>query len=149
MAHPLIGTLNRSRRDRWAAGAVLLMLVVVMLWALLHAEPSSAEEGLVAAGSPAGHTRSAPRGSDDWQALHQRCTLAMVNGTCRVMRPAASQVPALSRVFIAGLGEVDAAVYRQLRQQGDAMCEDVVAACRTESAGPACRMAQALYPETH
>jgi hypothetical protein len=74
----------------------------------------------------------------------------MVQGSCQVMgardRPAADAVQASQRVFVAGVGEVDAAVYERLRSLGDTMCGEVQRACEQHWNGADCRIAQALYP---
>jgi hypothetical protein len=81
-------------------------------------------------------------------ALQARCNNAMVQGTCRAMQGSTSTVAASARVFVAGAGEVDAAVYEQLRRQGDAMCGEVQRVCDQGWDSTACRIARALYPET-
>ncbi len=145
MAGHVLDQLGRLRRDRWGAGAVVLMLGVVVTVAVLHTQPSAAQGGRSAAGAQ----RLAPEALDGEQgltALHQRCTLAMVQGSCQVMSSPGEAAAAASRVFIAGVGEVNAALYDSLRQQGQAMCDEVVAACRQEQDGASCRIAHALYP---
>jgi hypothetical protein len=82
------------------------------------------------------------------QGLVQRCGFQMLKDTCRVMTSAparASGQPA-TRLFVAGVGEVDAKVFDDLRRQGDAMCQTVGAQCRQDWHGAPCRVAQALYP---
>jgi hypothetical protein len=81
-------------------------------------------------------------------ALQARCTNAMVQGTCRAMAGQATGA-ASTRVFVAGAGEVDAAVYEQLRRHGEAMCGEVQRVCHQAWDGTACRVARALYPEAH
>jgi hypothetical protein len=81
------------------------------------------------------------------QSLFARCTRAMLEGRCRVMDRSSGFSEPSHRVFIAGAGEVDAAVYQQLRTQGDAMCGDVQRECEQAWDGTACRIARALYPE--
>lgn len=94
------------------------------------------------------------QGADDAAfQLAAQCRRAMLLGQCRAMVPSAAPVPASTssseqRVFVAGTGEVDAAVYAAWRQQGQAMCEDVERQCRSEPGGPACRVAKALYAGT-
>ena len=140
-------SLNGARRNRLATGAVLMLLGVAATWGVLHASPSAAEDGPFAAGMPTQASAAVSEGGP-LAALYQRCTLAMLQGTCQVMKPRPASSQASTRVFIAGVGEVDATLYDALRQQGSAMCADVVDACRQDSAGPSCRVAHALYPAT-
>jgi hypothetical protein len=74
----------------------------------------------------------------------------MVQGSCQIMgardRPPVDAVQASQRVFVAGVGEVDAVVYERLRRQGDVMCGEVRRACEHHWNGDDCRIAQALYP---
>lgn len=77
--------------------------------------------------------------------LVQRCTQQMVRDTCRVMQaPTASPVGA--RLFIAGVGEVDAAAFAALRSYGDAMCREVGTQCAADWGSRSCQIARALYP---
>lgn len=80
-------------------------------------------------------------------ALAQRCQTEMLRGTCTAMRVDPS-TSATQRVFIAGVGEVDGAAFAALRNAGEAMCGDVVQACRSDWQGNTCRIARALYPTT-
>ena len=77
--------------------------------------------------------------------LAQRCRIEMLRGTCGAMQASAS-APISSRVFIAGVGEVDGAKFAALRQAGDAMCGEVETACRADWQGGTCKIARALYP---
>jgi hypothetical protein len=78
------------------------------------------------------------------QALVQRCSVQMLKDTCRVMKaPQASQPGA--RLFIAGVGEVDAAAFDAIRSYGNEMCQAVGAQCASEWEGANCRIARALY----
>jgi hypothetical protein len=80
-------------------------------------------------------------------ALVQRCSVQMVKDTCRVMKtPASGQAGA--RLFIAGVGEVDAATFTAMRSYGDEMCQAVGAQCASDWEGANCRIARALYPMT-
>lgn len=75
------------------------------------------------------------------------CTQAMVTSACVVMRGQnASLVPdTASTVFVAGIGEVDAALYRDLRAQGEGMCQHLLDQCRSDWDGAPCRTARRLY----
>lgn len=77
--------------------------------------------------------------------LTQRCQLEMLRGTCSAMN-ASPSTPSSSRVFIAGVGEVDGVRFAALRRAGDAMCGEVDTACRTDWQGATCKIARALYP---
>lgn len=78
-------------------------------------------------------------------ALVQQCSEQMLKDTCRVMTtPAPAQ--SRPRLFIAGVGEVDAAAFAALRGFGDSMCREVRAQCASDWEGRSCRIARALYP---
>lgn len=81
---------------------------------------------------------------DQVRELVQACTVQMIKNTCRVSAGPTVD-PALPRLFIAGVGEVDAAAYADLQRHGDAMCQSAGAHCQTDWHGAACRIAQALY----
>ena len=77
--------------------------------------------------------------------VHAACVEAMVKSTCQVMNgPAASNTATV--VFVAGIGPVDAAAYRELRNSGDAMCSVVRQACQADWAGAQCLTARGLWP---
>lgn len=69
----------------------------------------------------------------------------MVRNTCQVMS-GSTPGAAASAVFVAGVGAVDAASYRALRESGDAMCATVRQSCSGDWDAPACRTARALWP---
>jgi hypothetical protein len=79
------------------------------------------------------------------EALMQQCSLQMVKDTCRVMNTPAP-VQSTARLFIAGVGEVDAGSFAALRSYGDAMCREVGVQCSSDWEGRSCRIARALYP---
>jgi hypothetical protein len=132
------------RRRRVGALVIVGLAGVIGAWAqvpgLFLAPPVSAQQ------DPAARAATAA------ESLFVRCTRAMVQGSCQVMGAAASPTAGTSqlsqRVFVAGVGEVDAAVYERLRRLGDAMCSDVQRACEQDWQGSECRVAQALYPPT-
>lgn len=131
------------------ACAALLILVALGASSGLRSSPAGGPAPARAALAAPGAVLAtpAPPWADPAAHLAQRCTVAMLQGTCRVPRdPHAPPPPAASRVFIAGLGEVDAAVYADLQRQGDAMCGAVEQGCRQDWDGAACRIARALYP---
>jgi hypothetical protein len=78
-------------------------------------------------------------------ALSQRCQAEMLRGTCSAMNTSAPTSGA-SRLFIAGVGEVDAAAFAALRAAGNEMCGDAAKACRADWNGNTCRVTRALYP---
>jgi hypothetical protein len=93
----------------------------------------------------ADHFASASR-AEAVKALVQRCALQMANNTCRVKNDSAPADAAASRVFIAGVGEVDGGAYSQMQRWGEAMCENIRTQCQTAWDGASCQIAKALYP---
>jgi hypothetical protein len=91
----------------------------------------------------ADHFASANR-AEAVKALVQRCALQMANDTCRVKNDS-TPADAASRLFIAGVGEVDGAAYSQMQSWGNAMCENVRTQCQTAWDGASCQIAKALY----
>lgn len=80
-------------------------------------------------------------------AVYVNCLAAMRDATCAVMRgQSLDTLPEDTRsVLIAGVGAVDAEIYRTLRGRGDSMCALVRAECTERAAGPLCRTAVSLY----
>lgn len=80
-------------------------------------------------------------------ALKANCVNAMVSSTCRVMQgQGLSLVPKDAQtVFVAGIGPIDAALYRSLREQGDGMCQHLATVCEKDWAGAQCQTARKLY----
>ena len=90
--------------------------------------------------------RSAPAPEpQELAALTQRCQTEMLRGTCGAMTASAPKAGA-SRLFIAGVGEVDAAAFAALRAAGDQMCNEAAVACGKDWNGNTCRITRALYP---
>lgn len=84
----------------------------------------------------------------DIKSLAARCQTAMIKDVCGIMtssKPASNQANA-ARLFIAGVGEVDAAVFNRLREAGDKMCGEVEVECMANWASPGCKIARAMYP---
>jgi hypothetical protein len=78
--------------------------------------------------------------------LTQRCQTAMLRDTCSVMKgnaPSSGQ----ARLFIAGIGEVDAQAFASLKAAGDQMCGQLAGQCQTDWSGQACKIGRALYPD--
>lgn len=91
---------------------------------------------------------SAAGALSDIKSLAARCQTAMIKDVCGIMtssKPASNQANA-ARLFIAGVGEVDAAVFNRLREAGDKMCGEVEVECMANWAGPSCKIARAMYP---
>jgi len=135
-----IQTVLRRRGGIWIWGGLLLLCVVLVLSAAAlsrtlqqHKPDATAAEAAKAADPNA------------IAALMQRCQNEMRRGTCSAMNanPPASTS---ARLFIAGVGEVDAAAFTALRAAGKQMCEDAAAACRQDWNGNTCRITRALYP---
>lgn len=78
------------------------------------------------------------------EAVHGGCVQEMLRSTCRVLNDK-SDVPASEVVLIAGVGRVDAASYRALREAGEGMCAQVQTACSSRWDGAPCRTARALW----
>src|SRR5436190_100476 len=102
-------------RNAAIAGALLAAACAIFLFAA-RAVPAAAPAGL----------RSA-----ELDRMEAACVQAMVRNTCQVMTTAAP-LPGQT-IFVAGLGPVDGAVYRQLRASGEAMCRTVRSACAHEA----------------
>lgn len=85
--------------------------------------------------------------ADQLARMKAQCTQAMIATTCRVMQgPARSQLPQnTSTVLVAGLGPIDANLYRKLREQGDSMCQHLVSVCEQNWHGNTCLTARSLY----
>ena len=77
--------------------------------------------------------------------LNQRCQTEMLRGTCSAMNASAPKA-GVARLFIAGVGEVDAVAFAALRAAGNAMCTEAAAACTQDWNGNTCRITRALYP---
>ena len=95
-----------------------------------------------------GQAGSAATALSDIKSLAARCQTAMLQDVCGIMtssKPAGNQ-PNAERLFIAGVGEVDAKVFYRLREAGDKMCGEVEAECLANWAGSGCKIARAMYP---
>jgi hypothetical protein len=77
--------------------------------------------------------------------LVSRCQVSMQQNTCSVMKGSQPQ-GGQNRLFIAGIGEVDAQAFSRLKEAGDAMCNEVEQQCKTDWGGQSCRIALAMYP---
>lgn len=80
------------------------------------------------------------------QQVVDACSQEMLRNTCGVMNDKSSNAaPAASSVFVAGVGQIDAAAYQSLREAGDAMCGQVRRSCTENWGGSACRTARSLW----
>ena len=91
---------------------------------------------------------SATAALSDIKSLAARCQTAMIKDVCGIMT---SSKPVgdgrdTERLFIAGVGEVDASVFKRLRGAGDKMCGEVETECSANWASAGCKIARAMYP---
>lgn len=122
---------QKSRRTFWWLSGLLVVLALVA--ALTLTAPV-----LMRVNPPAADPQ-------ELAALTQRCQTEMLRGTCSAMNASAPKAGA-SRLFIAGVGEVDASAFAALRAVGDQMCSEAAVACRKDWSGNTCRVTRALYP---
>jgi hypothetical protein len=80
--------------------------------------------------------------------LVQRCEAEMLRGTCRAQSGQALSSPQDTVVFVAGVGAIDVASYRRLRDAGQALCSTVRESCVADWSSPGCRAARALHGES-
>ena len=111
-----------------------------------RASTSTSEISLAVVHQP--EAGSAAAALSDIKSLAARCQTAMVKDVCGVMT---SSKPAgngrdTERLFIAGVGEVDANVFNRLREAGDKMCGEVETECVANWASAGCKIARAMYP---
>jgi hypothetical protein len=76
--------------------------------------------------------------------VYGACVQEMLRSTCRVANDKTAAAPA-SSVFVAGVGQIDAASYQSLRAAGDAMCSLMRDGCTKDWSGSACRTARSLW----
>jgi hypothetical protein len=100
--------------------------------------------GLLSACDRARAPATAGGSTEQVGAVHGGCVQEMLRSTCRVLNDK-SDVPASEVVLIAGVGRVDAASYRALREAGEGMCAQVQTACGSQWDGAPCRTARALW----
>ena len=126
-----------------------------VLYSLACLAASGFASGCKDARSPAGvqagptTVASASKGNDPTplERVVAACVEAMVRSTCQVMAGSGASSSA-NVIFVAGVGPVDAAAYRTLRESGEGMCEVVRGACRTDWEGPQCKASRALWPSS-
>ena len=141
------------------AGAALLVVAIVAIVGY-QPGPIKAKQGVTPAQASASTSNislavahqseasSAAAALSDIKSLAARCQTAMIKDVCGIMT---SSKPAgngreTERLFIAGVGEVDASVFNRLRDAGDKMCGEVETECAANWAGAGCKIAQAMYP---
>ena len=102
---------------------------------------------LVGGGLAAWYLVAKPEAADPHKvsAIAQRCQIAMRRDVCGVMKASKPQ-STQGRLFIAGIGEVDAQAFDRLQRAGEGMCQEVAQQCSAHWSGSACRIAQAMYP---
>ena len=91
---------------------------------------------------------SATTALSDIKSLATRCQIAMIKDVCGIMtssKPDGNE-RSTERLFIAGVGEVDAEVFNRLRDAGDKMCGEVETECVANWVGSGCKIAKAMYP---
>ena len=145
---------------RRTAGGVGVFLVVAavgaVLWYSTDLTTDSVEKpvaqvavSVASALPPSMSTALAVAGSSsDLSGLVVRCQAAMSKDLCGVMAgnaPPANQGSS-ERLFIAGIGEVDAKAFNRLREAGDKMCGEVQIECAADWLGAGCKIAKAMYP---
>jgi len=94
-----------------------------------------------------GQTTTEPDQSARVEQVYTACVAEMLRSTCKVTNdgtPRAASSP-LASVFIAGVGQVDAASYQSLRDAGDAMCMLVRQSCTKAWSGSACKTSRSLW----
>ena len=126
-----------NRPGIWLLGGLLLLVVAAVAVAVAVAT--------LAAPPPLRPRAEAVAYPQEMAALTQRCQTEMLRGTCGAMNASAAK-PGASRLFIAGIGEVDAAAFATLRAAGTEMCNEAATACRQDWNSNTCRITRALYP---
>ena len=144
----------------WAgAGAALLIAIIAAtVWydpgfgkvkeGVTPAQASASTSNISLAVAHQSEASSAAAALSDIKSLAARSQTAMIKDVCGIMN---SSKPAengreTKRLFIAGVGEVDASVFNRLREAGDKMCGEVETECVANWAGAGCKIARAMYP---
>jgi hypothetical protein len=80
------------------------------------------------------------------ESIYDRCVDQMVRSSCVAMNDKSPSTPRPgARVFVAGIGAIDAESYRQIRESGEAMCTQIRKSCETDFDGAQCRTAASLW----
>ena len=143
----------------WAgAGAALLIAIIAAtVWydpgfgkvkeGVTPAQASASTSNISLAVAHQSEASSAAAALSDIKSLAARCQTAMVKDVCGVMTSStAGNGRDTERLFIAGVGEVDANVFNRLREAGDKMCGEVETECVANWASAGCKIARAMYP---
>lgn len=134
--------------QRLLAGAAMAAIVSVGLSAaaLSPVLPSAKGGSIETATEGRKQGAIARRAESQIEQLHARCVADMVARTCRAASgPAAPADASVTSVFVAGVGAIDARLYAELQQAGDAMCQHARRLCEDDWIGPRCRATRALY----
>lgn len=85
--------------------------------------------------------------ADPAEVIYKTCLKKMEDKSCSIMSgPELNILPDNSKaIMIAGFGEMDIQLYRGLRQNPLYMCENILTACRKDSAESLCRFGSLLY----
>lgn len=87
-----------------------------------------------------------PQGNVD--KIYQACIRGMMENTCTVMNSNSYSLAknnTNSLVFVAGVGALDARVYQQISEAGDAMCSTISDACRSNWNSAQCKTARQIF----
>ena len=141
------------------AGAVLLVAAIAAtVWhtpgsskvndGVIPAQASSSTSNISLAVAHQPQASSAVAALSDIKSLATRCQTAMARDVCGIMTSSKSAGNGRNteRLFIAGIGEVDASVFNRLREAGDKMCGEVETECVINWVSAGCKIAQAMYP---
>ena len=142
-----------------SAGAALLVAVLTaIVWykpglvkindGVISALPSASTSNISLAAVQNPRASSAAAALSDIKSLAARCQIAMVKDVCGIMTSSKLEESERNteRLFIVGVGEVDASVFNRLRDAGDKMCSEVETECEANWAGAGCKIARAMYP---
>ena len=141
------------------AGAALLVAVIAAtIWykpgsgkvsdGVIPAQSSSSTFNISPAVANQLQASSAVAALSDIKSLAARCEIAMVKEVCGIMTSSKydGNERSTERLFIAGIGEVDARAFNRLREAGNKMCGEVETECVANWAGAGCKIAKAMYP---
>ena len=140
-----------------AGTALLVAVITAIVWyklgsgkvndAVIPAQASPATFNIWPAVAHQPQASSAVAALSDIKSLAARCQIAMVKDVCGIMTSSKSAGNGRNtqRLFIAGIGEVDARISNRLRDAGDKMCGEVETECTKNWAGAGCKIARAIY----
>ena len=142
-----------------SVGAALLVAVLtVIVWykpglvkindGVISALASASTSNISVAAVQNPEASSAAAALSDIKSLAARCQIAMIKDVCGITNSSSSEGRERNteRLFIAGVGEVDASAFNRLRDAGDKMCGEVETECAANWAGAGCKIARAMYP---